>query len=884
MDGGTTALQTKTEIRLADYKPPAFFVDNVHLTFDIGQDTVLVTAVGQYRRNKDMEVADLILDGGPYMALKSVALDGHPLPEADYRLTSDSLTVASVPDEFSLIVVTELKPAENTRLEGLYASGGNLCTQCEAEGFRHITYYIDRPDVLAVYDVRIEADKARYPVLLSNGDKVGSGDLEGGRHYAEWGDPFPKPCYLFALVAGDLAVVSDTYVTKSNRKVDLNIYVREPDIDKCDHAMQSLKRSMKWDEDVFGLEYDLSVYNIVAVSDFNMGAMENKGLNIFNTKYVLASPETATDSDFDHVEGVIGHEYFHNWTGNRVTCRDWFQLSLKEGLTVYRDQEFSSDMGSRAVKRIEDVRALRMLQFPEDAGPLAHPVRPESYIEINNFYTTTIYNKGAEVIRMMARILVEQNFRKGVGHYLSTFDGQAATCEDFVVSMEQISGIDLQQFRLWYSQAGTPKLEVKRHYEDGQMTLSVQQSLAPTPGQDEKLPMHIPLVIDWYDKEGEPIEVGGPGEISADGRLLHVTQDKQEFVFTDCPENAIPSLHRGFCSPVILSSDLSNLEKNILFAKDTDPYVRWQAGQELLTEYLLGEVRVESACRERQAEELGNLSAAIGKILKDDTLDPAFAAELVSIPSEVTLGQQQEVLTPEALYETRVNTMGHLAESHWDSLLERICQLAPLSVGVGSEVAANRKLRNTLLGFASYAPKGETTLVPLVTELFASASNMTDQFAALSIMCHRGWKCTEDALEQFYSLWKEDDLVIDKWFAVQAQSPFYDAVDGISKLMEHEAFSLSNPNRLRSVVSMFAMANQLNFHEKSGQGYRLLSDVVSRVDKINPQTAARMVAPLGRWARLDEGRRKQMLAALERLVLADGISDDVRELAEKSLL
>ena len=881
MDGGASGTQSKTEIRLADYKPPAFLVDTIQLTFDIRSESVVVTAVGRYRRNGANPGPNLVLDGGPYMELSSIALNERHLTGGDYALKPESLEIFDVPDEFTLTVVTKLEPAENTRLEGLYASGGNLCTQCEAEGFRHITYYIDRPDVLAVYDVRIEADRQQYPILLSNGDNVGNGALEGGRHYAEWRDPFPKPCYLFALVAGDLSVVSDTYQTQSGRTVDLNIYVRSPDVDKCDHAMQSLKRAMQWDEEMFGLEYDLGTYNIVAVSDFNMGAMENKGLNIFNTKYVLASVATATDSDFGHVEGVIGHEYFHNWTGNRVTCRDWFQLSLKEGLTVYRDQEFSSDMGSRAVKRIEDVRTLRMLQFPEDAGPLAHPVRPESYIEINNFYTTTVYNKGAEVIRMMAQILGEETFRRAVCHYLEKFDGQAATCEDFVLCMEDVSGKSLEQFRRWYSQSGTPTLDVKRRFTDGRMTLEVNQTLPPTPGQDSKQPMHIPLVIDWYSHDGAPISVNGPGEVGQNGRCLHVTKDTQTFTFDNCPPDAIPSLHRGFCSPVNVTSDLTDDERAKLFALDTDPYVRWQSGQELFTKHLLADGVDEEG--QTSDSRLEMLSDAVGRIVIDPVLDPAFAAELLSVPSEVVLGQQQNILNPEALYEARVGLLQLLADMHWEKLFGRLEKLGEGADGSENTGVANRKLRNALLGLMSYSNKNKAEGAARIAEHFTTADNMTDQFAALTILCNQDFGQADAALGEFYDRWQDEELVIDKWFAVQAQSPFCNADTGVRELMKHPAFTLSNPNRLRSVVSMFAMVNQLNFHDETGSGYKLLGEVIEKVDMINPQTAARMIAPLGRWARVDEGRKKHMVRALEKLVGSSGLSDDVRELAEKSL-
>ncbi len=883
MDASLATSANTNEIRLADYESPAFLVSSIELVFSIEADRVVVSAKSEFERVRSSQ-RDLRLDGSPHFKLKSLSINEEAVPKGGYHFDDELLILRDVPDCFSLHIETELFPSENTRLEGLYESGGNLCTQCEAEGFRHITYFLDRPDVLTTYRVRIEADKARYPVLLSNGNLQEEGALADGRHFAVWYDPYPKPCYLFALVAGQLVTLSDTFETQSGRSVELNIYVREGDLDKCDHAMQSLKRSMKWDEDVYGLEYDLDIYNIVAVSDFNMGAMENKGLNIFNTKYVLASVETATDTDFDNVEGVIGHEYFHNWTGNRVTCRDWFQLSLKEGLTVFRDQEFSADMGSRAVKRIQDVRLLRLLQFPEDAGPLAHPVRPESYVEINNFYTTTIYNKGAEVIRMMNRILGDKDFKRGVTHYLQTNDGRAATCEDFVLSMEHVSGVDLTQFRNWYSQAGTPQIECKRSWENNRMVLTVSQDVPDTPGQKDKRPMQIPFGVAWLKQSGEQVVTSTANVFgtSNDTIYLDVNLKKQQFEFEHCPENAVPSLLRGFSAPVVLTSDLSDQERVLLFQHDTDCYARWQAGQELYSTFILG--KVEGSAKGSVESNLGKtLVGAVTGIIEDQSLDPAFAAELLSVPSEVVLGQQQDILDPERIHETRTQFLSTLADKNWNLLLDRVEELvAVLDVDENKNKAA-RRLKNTLLELLSHSVENQALAEDVIGRAYAQANNMTDQFAALSIICQRPWECKSLVLQQFYEQWQAHDLVIDKWFAVQAQSPDSSATREMTNLMRHQAFSLKNPNRLRSLVSMFAMSNQLNFHASDGSGYHFLSDVIASVDPINPQTAARMLAPLGRWKRLDDGRKNLMLESVRNLLKRSELSNDVKELAEKCL-
>ncbi|WP_417452184.1 aminopeptidase N, partial [Kordiimonas sp.] len=776
----------------------------------------------------------------------------------------------------TLKVVTDLKPKENTRLEGLYFSGGNFCTQCEAEGFRHITYFPDRPDVLARYTVRIEADKAQFPVLLSNGNPGAAGDLPGGRHYAEWTDPHPKPAYLFAMVAGDLGCLADSFTTRSGREVALNIYAARDDLDKCAHAMASLKRSMSWDEQAFGLEYDLDVYNIVAVSDFNMGAMENKGLNIFNTKYVLASQETATDADFDHVEGVIGHEYFHNWTGNRVTCRDWFQLSLKEGLTVFRDQEFSSDMTSRSVKRLDDVRALRMMQFPEDAGPLAHPVRPESYIEINNFYTATVYNKGAEVIRMMHRLIGAAAFRKGMDLYFERHDGHAVTCEDFVCAMEDASGIDLAQFRLWYSQAGTPALGITRERDGQDLVFHVEQSCAPTPGQPTKKPLHMPLLVGFLDEDGTEIqpELSGAGEWSTDGCLLQLWEARQSFRFKNVPIGVVPSLLRGFTAPVTMGHDLTSGELAFLARHDGDAFARWEAAQHMYGDFLLACV----AGEQNAAVPAKEISASFTSLLTDTRTDEALLAELLALPSEISLGQRMAVLAPQAIHDVREALAVCFAKENADLLHKRYAGLAPAHFDLTQESKARRRLRNTLLKYLSYLPDAEV----LVCDHLRQADNMTDRMAALAIVAGSDFSSRSDILQTFYDKWQHNDLVVDKWFAVQGQSRRPDTVQVVTDLMRHPAFKIANPNRLRSLLSGFSILNQVRFHSSDGSGYRLLADTIDRVDKINPQTAARLVAPLGRWQRLPADSQRLMKAALEDLK-ARVQSEDVRELVDKSL-
>jgi len=876
VDASEVAPAIKQEVFLADYKKPNFLIESVSLLFQLYEDHTHVVAESKFQRTS-VDDKSLHLDGGPYMQMESVAVNGKQLDPSQYILSATGLKVLDTPVQFTLQVVTRLNPFENTRLEGLYHSGGNFCTQCEAEGFRHITYFLDRPDVLAVYHVRIEADKASFPILLSNGNQLAANDLPGGRHYVEWEDPHPKPSYLFALVAGNLACLSDEFITKSGHTVILNIYVAEQNIDKCGYAMGAVKRAMAWDETVFGLEYDLDIYNIVAVSDFNMGAMENKGLNVFNTKYVLASPETATDTDFSNIEGVIGHEYFHNWTGNRVTCRDWFQLSLKEGLTVFRDQEFTSDMASRAVKRLDDVRLLRLLQFSEDGGPFAHPVRPEKYVEINNFYTATVYNKGAEVIRMMYTLIGSEAFHRGMDIYFDRFDGQAVTCEDFVCAMEAASDVDLKQFRLWYSQAGTPEVKVRRRRHGQNVQLVIEQTCPPTPDQTKKESFHMPFLVGWLSNTGEKITpklLNHDDAWKGDTCSLELRQVQQVFEFENVPEGAVVSLHRQFSAPVKLEHDLTDDELAFLLSHDSDAYTRWESAQVLASRQILGAV---AGNRDEQSEE--TFMHAFTKALADTTTDPALIAEVLTLPSEIDVGQKMQILDPASLHACREALVQKLADNNKALLLDRYQKLHSGAYSLNQEDVARRKLKNTVLGYIAQSEEG----MAVVSEQYQNADNMTDRMAALQLITHSDAADRSTILDSFYCDWQENALVIDKWFAVQAQSKRADTPDIVRLLTEHESFNFKNPNRVRSLVACFSMLNQVGFHVSGGAGYRFLADMILRVDSFNPQTAAKLVAPLGRWRRVNAIAAKQMQESLKHVLGDTSISADVRELCTKSL-
>ncbi len=870
-------------IRLDEYRVPEFLIDTVDLTFDLFEDGATVTSKLAIRRNpqSDGDGAPLVLDG-QHLELVSATLNGEELGGNRYTVDADSLTLPDVPDAFTLDIVTRIEPHKNTALEGLYTSGGNFCTQCEAEGFRRITYFPDRPDVMARYTTTVIADRAKCPVLLSNGNLAESGDAGDGRHWAKWDDPWPKPSYLFALVAGDLVPYRDSFTTRSGREVPLEIYVREGDVDKCEHAMRSLKNSMAWDEEVYGLEYDLERFMIVAVSDFNMGAMENKGLNVFNSKYVLASAETATDSDYDNIEGIIGHEYFHNWTGNRVTCRDWFQLSLKEGLTVFRDQEFSADMGSAAVKRIHDVRRLRATQFPEDAGPTAHPVRPESYIEINNFYTPTVYVKGAEVVRMIHTLIGAEAFRAGTDLYFERHDGQAVTIEDFVAAMEDASGTDLARFRQWYAQAGTPEITVDDTYdpEDGSYTLTVKQRTPPTPGQDHKGPLTIPLAVGLLDRSGGDMAPTLDGNSAEGTTVLTVTEAEQSFRFEGVPSAPVPSLLRGFSAPVKLTAQPRD-RLLFLFANDSDPFARWEAGQQLASQLLLDLVAV------HQRGETLALDAdfvdAFARTLEDDSLDRAFVAEALTLPGEAYLADQMATVDVDAIHAARTFARREIAARLGDRL--RATYSASSDDGpyqLNPTAAGRRSLKNLCLAYLGSRPD-DSEAVALAGVQFREADNMTDVQAALSVLRDIDAPAREEAIAAFYEKWRHDPLVIDTWFSLQALSSLPGTLDAVTGLTKHADFDWHNPNRARSLIAAFATGNQYRFHAADGGGYDLLADSVQTVETLNPQLAARLLVPLGRWRRQDTDRQAKMKAALERILAIEGLSPDVYEIASKSL-
>jgi aminopeptidase N len=759
----------------------------------------------------------------------------------------------------------EIAPAANTKLMGLYASGGMLCTQCEAEGFRRITFFPDRPDVLSRYSVRMEADGERFPVLLTNGNPLRSGEGEGGRHWAEWEDPFPKPSYLFALVAADLAANRDSFKTASGREVELNIWVREGDLPKTSHAMESLKAAMAWDERVYGREYDLDLFNIVAVSDFNMGAMENKGLNIFNTRYILADPETATDADFDGVATVVAHEYFHNWSGNRVTCRDWFQLSLKEGFTVFRDQSFSADMGSPAVKRIEDVRMLRAVQFPEDQGPLAHSVRPDSYIEISNFYTATVYNKGAELIRMMATLLGAEKFRAGTDLYFERHDGEAATCDDFVRALEDASGVDLSPFQLWYSQAGTPLVRARLSRVGNAATLHLAQSVPATPGQPAKQPMPIPLRTAVIGSESGR-------EIAAE-QLILFDQAEQEVRFEDLDETPLLSINRGFSAPVVIEAERRAGELERLAASDTDPFARYEAMQELMLGAAIAGARGEQL-------ETDALVRAVSATLTSNALDAAFKAEAILLPSESLIGDRMPQVEPDAIHNSREHLRQAIGRGVGEALIGAHHSGGAAGTDLSPAAKGIRRLRSVALGYLAAADPGKGAA--LAKAQFDRADNMTDRQGALAALVSLDVPERQDALDAFYERFRDDALVLDKWFGLQAMAQRPDTLETVERLAHHPDFTISNPNRLRALVGSFS-ANQWAFHSAGGRGYNFLAEMILAADRINPQLAARFVPPLGRWRRLEPVRAARMREALERIVATAGLSKDVFEQASKSL-
>ena len=871
-------------IYLNDYRTPAYLVERVVLEFELADAMTRVRSVLKIRLNPDREgTGEPLILFGRELVLERLALDGRILAAADYRVDDEQLIVASVPQRFTLEVTTVIAPADNTSLEGLYLSSGNFCTQCEAQGFRKITYYPDRPDVMARFTTRIVADRAAYPVLLSNGNLLEQGELDGGRHYALWEDPFPKPSYLFALVAGDLVRIEDRYTTLSGREVLLRIFVEARNRDYCDHAMQSLKKSMAWDEQRFGLEYDLDRYMIVAVDDFNMGAMENKGLNVFNSKYVLAHPETATDDDFLAVEEVIGHEYFHNWTGNRVTCRDWFQLSLKEGLTVFRDQQFSADMNSAAVKRIDDVRVLRQSQFPEDAGPMAHPIRPASYVEINNFYTVTVYNKGGEVIRMLQTLLGRETFVKGVQLYLRRHDGQAVTTDDFVAAMEDAAGIDLRQFRRWYDQAGTPQVTIEREYdaERKTLTLHLAQDCPPTPGQPEKQPFHIPLAIALLDRRGEelPLRLEGEDRAGATTRVIELSRARQTIRLVDIDEPPVLSALRNFSAPVRLICDDAPGELAFRLAHDSDPFNRWEAGQLLAQQELL---RMLDARRQGQLAALSpQYVGAWRTALADRDADRSLLSQLLCLPSELYLAEQVDEIEPDGIREVRNRARRQLALEARELLLERYLECRS---GHGYRLAPEEIGRRSLRSFClnSLMLLEEPEVARLCLEQYRQADNMTDRLAAFAALVDSSLAERQAILDDFLARWQDHPLVVDKWFTLQAQSHRETVFFEVEALLRHPAFTPHNPNRVRALLGAFAGGNLAGFHRADGGGYQLLAEQILALDARNPQVAARLAGPFSRWRRLEPKRRNLMKQQLERLQGAT-LSRDLYEIVSKSL-
>jgi aminopeptidase N len=871
-------------IRLRDYRPPDWLIETVDLDVSLDPTATTVRATLKFKPNSGGTPAPLVLDGEE-LKLRSLALDGKPLPSESFLATPERLTIAQPPNRrFELTIETSIDPTANTQLMGLYRAGATYCTQCEAEGFRRITYFLDRPDVMAVYTTRIEADKTETPVLLSNGNLIAQGDVPGtNRHFAVWRDPFKKPCYLFALVGGKLGRITDSFTTMSGRKVALHIYVEPGKEDRAHYAMDSLKRAMRWDEEAFGREYDLDIFMIVAVSAFNMGAMENKGLNVFNDKYVLASPATATDTDYAHIEAVIAHEYFHNWTGDRITCRDWFQLCLKEGLTVFRDEEFSADQRSRAVERISDVRALRSHQFVEDAGPLAHAVRPEVYHEINNFYTTTVYDKGGEVVRMIKALLGPELFRKGMDLYFDRHDGEAATVEQFVQCFADVSHRDFTQFLRWYTQAGTPKVVVAPHYDARAKTyrLDISQTTPPTPGQPDKAPVVIPLAVGLVGKDGGDLPLTLDGR-ALDRCVIEVTKPNQSVVFTAVNERPIPSLNRGFSAPIKLSLPVEPGDLGFLAAHDSDPFNRWQAVQTLAMSSLTGNV---AALRQNTAPRLDDgLTAALGANLADQKLEPAFIALTLNPPSDSDIAREiGRDVDPEAIFAARRHLRATIGERLGAALADtyhRMIVAGPYSPDAAS--AGKRALKNVCLDLLAATQHDES--IARAFAQYRDADNMTDRMAALETLAQHDRPERTDALADFYNRYSGDPLIIDKWLALQASIPEPATLDRVRALTTHPAFSMANPNRIRSLIGSFAQVNHTQFNRADGAGYDFVADVVLTLDPKNPQVAARLMGAFRSWRALEPLRRERAEAALRRVAAAPALSRDVHDIVARTLV
>ncbi len=885
---------------LADYQRTAYIIDSIDLRFVLDEDSTLVYNTLNVRRREGIEYHNkpIVLDGED-LELLSVKMDGLSLSPDQYVIDEESLSIGQVPETFVLEIKTAISPKLNTSLNGLYVSSNNFCTQCEAEGFRRITYMYDRPDVMTCYSTTIIADKEKYPVLLSNGNLVDKGEgvpagFEGyslqnntqfeSSHWVRWEDPFPKPTYLFALVAGDLACVSDHFETLSGKNVVLQIFVQHHNVDKCEHAMQSLKNAMQWDEKIYGREYDLEIYMIVAVDDFNMGAMENKGLNVFNSKFVLAKPETATDLDYQGIEGVIGHEYFHNWSGNRVTCRDWFQLSLKEGFTVFRDQEFSADMTSRGVKRIQEVNILRNTQFKEDSGPMAHPVRPESYVEINNFYTVTVYNKGAEVVRMLHTLLGDESFRKGTDLYFERHDGQAVTTNDFIKALEDANNVDFSQFKNWYSQAGTPELHITRHYDaDARtFTLNIKQSCPATPGQAEKAPFHIPLAIGLLDKNGKNLPLRFKGEQSDPqySTVLPLKKAQEQFVFANLNEAPVPSLLRGFSAPVKIKIDLSNDELGFLMAHDSDDFNRWDAGQQLGVN--LGLALIKDYHAQKPLVLAPVFIDSFKKTLLDSCLHDSMKAQIFSLPMESYLSDFMQEIDPVAVHDVLLFMKKEIAKALKTDLLDTYQACVTDDVySLDQKAVGRRSLKNRCLSYLMELH--DESIEALCIKQYKSANNMTDVIASLVALANSQCEFKQQALDDFYANWKQDPLVIDKWLSIQATSRVPDTLKNVSDLTAHESFSIKNPNKVRALIGAFC-GNTVNFHHISGSGYEFLTEYVLKLDALNPQISARLVSVFSLWRRYENSRQDLMKSQLERILASDGLSKDVYEIVAKSLV
>ena len=877
--------QPKT-IYLKDYQQPDYWIDETHLTFELFEDHALVHSRLSLRRNtgQGKKLPSLVLNG-QHLQLVSVALDDAELDEGSYQLDADHLTLQPQSTEFELAITTRIEPQNNTALEGLYKSGGMFCTQCEAEGFRKVTYYLDRPDVMSRFTTTVIADRADYPILLSNGNPMASGEHEGGRHWATWEDPFPKPAYLFALVAGDLVLIQDSFTTMSGREIDLRIYVEPENREQCGHAMDSLKRSMRWDEEVYGREYDLDIFMIVAVNDFNMGAMENKGLNIFNSSCVLAHPDTATDQAFQRVESVVAHEYFHNWSGNRVTCRDWFQLSLKEGFTVLRDSQFSADMNSATVKRIEDVTFLRANQFAEDAGPMAHPVRPDSFIEIANFYTLTVYEKGSEVVGMLHTLCGPEGFRKGTDLYFERHDGEAVTCDDFVKAMEDANGMDLTRFKRWYSQAGTPRLDIESHWDaaTGEFRLLCRQSCPPSPGQAEKQPLVIPLRMALLDSQGAemPLQLSDEAESRGNETVLAVTEAEQVFVFTGLSEEPLPSLLRGFSAPVKMTYPYSRDDRVFLAKNDPDGFNRWEAAQALAVEVMQGLTIMAQTGRPLMLDQ--RMVDVYRTVLNDPELDPAMVAEIIRLPSEAYLVELAEQADIDAIHKVREAMRLELGLALKDDMLavwQRLAVPQPYSPDAAS--VARRSLKNTLLGYLMLTESEE--VVAACVRQFIEANNMTDRQAALVALVNSPYEQQKQAaLTEFATQWQSYPLVMDQWFSVQAACGLPGGLERVLALMQHPAFNVRNPNKVRAVIGAFANQNLVNFHRIDGAGYVFLAEQIIQLNSLNPQIAARLMTPLTRWRKYDGDRQALMQAQLQRIMNTPDLSPDVYEVVSKSL-